>query len=780
MGAIEDRPLGAIVGLLGCGAYCAGLLLVSLLVRHGGMAVWSGVAIAGVTGLIIAGFAALLLPRYWRTGPGSLLWLSLGAISLIAILNYGGQYPTPSPLDVSRWLQQGEAAGAQQEVWGWVEEMPKIARSGKGQFWLKTDQIRRRDQDNISLGMAERTQGKLYITVPAQAIQGLYPGQRVKVQGKLYAPTPPKNPNAFNFQQYLNNHHCYAGFSGKWVDPDPGSSPPWWGLWRLRQRIAQAHAVGLGERAGALVSAMALGRKAVQVPYDLQDTFIQAGLAHTLAASGFHVSLVLGLVLGIMSQPVILARCANPGVAKLVAGGIALTGYVLLTGGQPSVMRASLMGVGALVGLALERSVQPLGCLLLVVTLLLLWNPTWIDDIGFRLSVMATFGLIVGVKPLTERLEGLPTTVATLAAVPLAAYFWTIPLSLYYFNTLTTYSILLNMVVTPLVTVISLGGIFSGLVALLSPGLGSLLAWILWLPTHLLIELVNWETSLPGSALATGHISLLQMFGLYGLFCLGCWHLWWRSRRWLVAVLLVLVAMGPLWYRAATLAEVTVLATGQDAVMVVQDHRSTLLVNSGTDKTAFYTVVPFLRQAGINRLTYAVGGVDSDRDNWQTIIAKAPIRNFYGVSPQLDPPFNLRRRYDLMPGVSATLGRQTVTALSNQAQVLRWTLLGTHDWIMLSGQSQADQKRLNQTHGALKSEVLWWDGGELSQEMVAAVQPRVAIASATRIDPITEQHLLAQGIQVFCTERDGAILWNPRQGYRAYLASTSSQRVTLD
>ncbi|NJR42483.1 MAG: hypothetical protein HC767_07305 [Akkermansiaceae bacterium] len=56
---------------------------------------------------------------------------------------------------------------------------------------------------------------------------------------------------------------------------------------------------------------------------------------------------------------------------------------------------------------------------------------------------------------------------------------------------------------------------------MLAPGLGSVLAWVLWLPTHILIGLVNWEISLPGSSLATGHISLLQMFGLYGLYLLG-------------------------------------------------------------------------------------------------------------------------------------------------------------------------------------------------------------------------------------------------------------------
>ena len=74
---------------------------------------------------------------------------------------------------------------------------------------------------------------------------------------------------------------------------------------------------------------------------------------------------------------------------------------------------------------------------------------------------------------------------------------------------------------------------------------------------------------------------------------------WW-------GILLLLVAMGPLWYRGATLAEVTVLAAGNDAVMVVQAHRSSLLNQQRYWKKLESTRwEPFLRQAGINRLSTA-------------------------------------------------------------------------------------------------------------------------------------------------------------------------------
>ncbi len=770
--------MDALAGLLWASAYSAGLLWVSFFVRHLGLSPWLGVAVGGLGALMAGGIAALAVPRRWRLGPTATQWLVAGAIGLLAALNYGLRYPVPAALDVSHLLTQGAGAGVYQEVWGEVSGMPRIARSGRAQLWLNTDQVRRLDANQQPLSAPGIVRGKLYVTVPTDQVEAVYPGQRVMVRGQLYAPQPPKNPNAFNFRQFLTDRRCFAGLSGDRILPEQGQSPPRWALWKLRRRIAQAHAARLGTPAGPLVSAMALGRQAVTVPYDLQDAFVQAGMAHTMAASGFHVSLVLGVVLAVLGHGAIASRLPNPTLAKVMAGSLALVIYVLITGGQPSVMRATVMGFGTLASIALERSIKPLGCLLLAVTLLLLLNPTWIDDIGFRLSVMATLGLMVAVKPITERLEWLPTTVAAVAAVPLAAYLWTIPLSLYYFNTLTTYSIVLNMVTMPLVLVISLGGMVSALAAVIWPWLGSLLAWPLGLPTQLLIALVKWEVGLPGSALATGHISLAQMFGLYGLFCLWGWGP--ARRRGLVALLMGLMALGPLLYQGATLAEVTVLAAGQDAVMVVRDGRSPLLVNSGTDQTAFYTVVPYLRQAGVNRLTSALHGEDSDRDNWHTIAAKTPIRNFYGADSALAVVPAGGQFHRLMPGQTQAMGRQQVQYLQAGARGLRLRLLNRQSWLLLPELSPAQQLPWVQSHAGLQSAVLWWHGEALGEDVIDRLGAQVAIASAARIDPDTEQRLRQRGIQVFCTERDGAITWTPRRGYRAYLAGHQHPAGSLE
>jgi competence protein ComEC len=101
-------------------------------------------------------------------------------------------------------------------------------------------------------------------------------------------------------------------------------------------------------------------------------------------------------------------------------------------------------------------------------------------------------------------------------------------------------------------------------------------------------------------------------------------------------------------------------------------------------------------------------------------------------------------------------------------------------WLMLTHLSQGDQRDLLQSAPALASDVLWWDGQRLQPDLVAAIQPRIAIASARNLDPAIADDLKQRGIQVWCTEQDGAILWQPRQGYHAYLATDGPPQTVWD
>lgn len=465
-------------------------------------------------GLLIVGLGcSIWIPRVWRLGPTRRQWLMASLIAVLGAIYCLGRIPQPGPDDVSRYQPGFYSA------YGEITSLPQINRNGKEKFWLATYGIQNREQD-ADFVSRRPTSGKLYVTAPLEQTKNLYPGQALKVTGRLYEPNSANIPGEFDFKAHLAKQGSFAGLSAKYIDVLPHGDNPKTGLWQVRQRIVNAQGRWLDEIKGPLVSAMVLGRRAVDLPYDIRDAFIQAGLAHTLAASGFHVALVLSLVLGMLNW--------QPAKYQAIGGIIALLIYVGLTGLQASVLRAAIMGMGAMLGLMLEQKVKPLNCLGLAAFLLLVWNPRWIWDIGFQLSVMATLGLMLMATALVKRLDWMPVAIATLLSVPIAAYIWTLPLQLHHFGVIPPYSIVLNTIATPLVIIIGQGGFISAMVSLVWPWAGSAIAWLLAIPVQLLLTLVQLFNQLPGNQLSVGNIPawlVVVIYGLYGTITI------WLARR---------------------------------------------------------------------------------------------------------------------------------------------------------------------------------------------------------------------------------------------------------
>lgn len=705
---------------------------------------------------LAVGAFAVAAPRPWKLGLSSRQWGVAAIAVLLAGTHLSLRTPAPSANDISHYVERAQSIAPTHLVSGIVIDEPQLNRGLKGKFRLRAAQLQIQD-DAGDVTFQVQAHGILYVTAPLPQVTGLHAGQRIRAKGRLYRPQPALNPGGFDFQAYLESQGIFAGLA---ADELQFSSTPAWGLWQLRQRVTQTQVKALGSPLGQLVSAMALGRKAVDLPFDLQDLFSQVGLAHTVAASGFHVSLLLGSVL-------VLVR-SRTGTVQLGVGLTVLGSYVALTGLQASVVRAALMGVAALVGLALERQVKPLGALLLAITVMLLFNPNWIWDVGFQLSVAATFGLLVMVPTLSKGLDWLPVTLVPLLAVPVAATLWTLPLMLYHFNVMSGVSIVLNAIATPLITLISLGGIGTSAIALVSTSVGQVAASFLYYPLQLLLWLANTSHQLPGSAISVGQISIWQLLGLYGVLALTLVGDRRSFLRWVLPVSFLGLLLLPIGWRLFTQQRITLLATGDELVWVMQDHGRTTLLNSGGGNTAFYTVQPFLRQAGVNHLAAAIAPALTPEAAavWQSLLQQVPSAALYGGG-DVPPDAELSAIYQpLTVGQSSRVGRLTVQPLGTENPILRLT---THQsWLLLPSLSLELQTHLAGAGSVLRSQVLVWPGEALSEPLLAAVQPEVIICYGRSLPTSMERHLQQAGKAVYWTARDGAISWTPTHGFRSH------------
>ncbi|MEB3827660.1 ComEC/Rec2 family competence protein [Phormidium sp. CCY1219] len=774
-----------------CLAYILGLLSTGFS--------WGGYALLGGGVAIAAATLWLPLPtslRVLKAGLKPAIWLLAGVIALLATFYFHWRSPQPSALDISRFIPSPDRETQAQvvTVLGKVNSTPRLTRSEKIQFWLTTHQLNElvgsSDPLTTPTAKTHSVTGKLYVTVPLLQGTGLYPGQRVEVTGRLYEPQPPVNPGGFDFKAYLARHGTFAGFAGYKVKWPAGNGEESWGLWQIRRRILRAQIRWLGVPEGPLLSAMVLGSRAVDLSYEIRDSFIQVGLAHVLAASGFHVAIVLGLVR-------VLTRRFSERI-QFGSGTVVLLVYVALTGGSASVFRAAIMGFAALVAPLLNRKVNPLQSLLWSATFLLLFNPLWIWDLGFQLSFLATLGLLVTVPPLIERLDWLPPTIASSFAVPLAVAVWVLPLQLYTFGIVSPYSIPLNIVLAMPIAALTIVGFISAIAAGIWPIAGSALAWLLYYPLQVTIATVEFVSELPGNTVATGTLSLLQAIALYLLIGM-VWLLPWlhRQRRWLFVFLFaVALVTVPVLHARATVFQVTVLATRSDEpVLVIQDRGQVILMNSGDDSTARYTILPFLRQQGIGQIDWAIATHPiASESGWHLILDRLFVQTFSSQPLPLDNPSaqallkkSIAQQGSYQPltlGEALKLGSMKVELLSLEPLAVEFHIRD-RVWLFLGDFNPSEQERLIATQrlpgsdGESPLQVLWWSGDRLTPYLIEALQPDSAIASSDDIDSQTADLLVRAEARIYSVARDGALLWTEQTGFQKILDLTENDSPLL-
>jgi competence protein ComEC len=700
----------------------------------------------------------LVSRRWWRGRFPMWFWAIVGTAALIAPLHYQWRLPQPESPDVSRFVEV--LRSAQITVQGTVESMPRLTRSDQMQLWLKVEGL---DVGTLAPRLTtppEQARGRLYVTLPQAIGADVYPGLKVKITGTLYSPESAKNPGGFDFQQFLQVENSFAGMRGETLEMGRG---PTWGLWQIQRRILHAQAAKLPAPEGALVSAMVLGGRVVDLPFSLKDQFARVGLSHALAASGFQVSLILAIVLALTQR--------LPKWSQFTIGTIALLLFLGLTGLQPSVCRAVVMGMAVLVAGVVERRVDTIGSLLFATTFLLLLNPLWIGDLGFQFSVLATLGLVVTVPWLMPVLTGLPTGIASAMAVPIAAFVWTLPLQLQTFGVLSPYSLLVNLVTAPLIVVISVGAVANALIAVVWPVAGSWTALLLHYPVAGLLAIVDFTSRLPGSAVAIGALPLGLMLLLYGLLLALWFRPDWRRYGWAVGLAGAAIVWLPALFWQNGLTQVTALATSDQPILVVQDHGRSGLINSGKSRTAALTVLPFLQQQGVNRLDWAIALAKANPEEpsgWLVLGDRLPIAQAHHLAQVAALP----RSQPLALARSVKLGRGSGEQLSESPDVLSLRV-GPLRWLLLAGLPGREGLSVS------AHQVLWWSGGKLRESLVGQIQPQVAIAYGRRLDQWTEAMLKRRGVQVFWLARDGAVQWRLGQGWRSTLAEGDASGALL-
>jgi competence protein ComEC len=222
----------------------------------------------------------------------------------------------------------------------------------------------------------------------------------------------------------------------------------------------------------AILLGIVLGERGA-IPPELARAFATSGTTHLLAISGFNMTLVASAV------ALALRGRAGP-AARAVAAAAAIVAYSLLVGLSPSVLRAALMSGVAASGVISGRRAATANALCAAVTLMLVADPSAVDDVGLQLSALATAGLVIGQAVLADRLGALPAVLRAGIATTLAATLPTLPVVAGAFGRLSLVAVAANLVCVPLFPLLMLAGAATSLSGAVSLDLARPVALLAW------------------------------------------------------------------------------------------------------------------------------------------------------------------------------------------------------------------------------------------------------------------------------------------------------------
>jgi len=244
----------------------------------------------------------------------------------------------------------------------------------------------------------------------------------------------------------------------------------------LRQKLITLFSKTLPSPSSSLLLGIIFGIKE-QMPKDFLDNLKISGVFHVIAASGMNVTLVGGFI------STLFAFFLRRQIAIFLSI-LGIIFYAVLAGLEPSIIRASVMGILVFSAQILGRQTLAVNGLVLAGFGMLFIDPTLLSDVGFQLSFAATAGILY-LKPLFDKKGRIVSEVSTTIAAQIA----TLPILLANFGTYSIYSILVNGLVlwtVPILMMIGGVGVVLGLI--LAP-LGQFLIYLCY-PLLLYFEMI--------------------------------------------------------------------------------------------------------------------------------------------------------------------------------------------------------------------------------------------------------------------------------------------------
>jgi len=750
--------------------------------------------------LYVSSVVVLIFIVWQMYGHKPLIW-SVGAlffvVGMIRFLHADAVVAT----DISHY------AGQTMVVHGTINEMPKVTLLEEGNsrvhYLVSTMGGQIADGQKIALT------GSLIVTVQQSSNKPL-PGQgdEIRLRGEVIPLHGYNNPAQYDSVAAAQRQ----GIRGRMFIQDQDMSlvsknnnVSWrqtLALWR--EKIIENMLKVMPDYHASILAGMLFGGYG-GIPREIVADFATTGIIHILSVSGSHIALVVG-VITVLGTSVARRFAFNTTVVPLFAAGI-VTFYAVFCGLTPPVLRSLIMGLIALFAVCFGREKDAANALLLSALGMMIHEPSLIYDLSFQLSFASTAGLVFLNAKTVAMMTALPTWLARLLAVTIAAQLGVLPFIAWYFNSFSLSSLVANVIIVPLIEWVVILGLFGACIGTLLGVVGNIIMVICSLLIGIVIQCTAWLAAIPGAKLYMPSIGLiggliyyLLLAWVYGYKPGNMLSLREFIERWpapSAVALLGVVICAILYSVYPRPMYVHFIDVGQgDCALIITPHGRAILVDTGGtmgSKVDFdigeRVVVPYLKHYGVLAIDYLflTHGHQDHAGGAAAIARELPVKNSMlsreaytqavsnlvqvGHNSLFIPTYDTQRididgvTIQVVHAASAQDRRH-----SNEVSSVVQVRYGKHSFLLTGDLTGEGEEEIVASGKGISSTVLKVShhGAKTSSTSVflQAVAPEYAVISVGNNNRFGHPHgdtlkrLLTQNSKIYRTDQQGAIVFS--------------------
>lgn len=431
-------------------------------------------------------------------------------------------------------------------------------------------------EDKITIEI--KAKEKLLITYKYQdkEFNNLLYGDKIKVKGTLITPSKNTNQNTFNYQKYLYYKKIYYLVEATSINKIANNHNY---LYTIKNTLYQK--INKLKSSNYIKTLLFCDNT---LSKEIKESYRINGISHLFSVSGMHINFFVSIIYLYLNK-----ITYNKRIKYLITNIFIITYLILFP--SSSLLRSAVMSILYSINYLLKLKIKKIDILLLTLGVSLLINPFIIYDLGYIYSYTITFFLVLSSSTLKKK-----NKINKIIYISLLSFLVSIPITIYNSFEINIISILLNIILVPIISIIILP---ITILTYIFPILDS----ILYLFTNTLETISLFISKINITKIIFPKPSLLIIVLYYIIFLLSYQN---KKYFYLNIILLIIIYISP--YLNSNF-EVVMFEVGEADCHLIKYpyNKNTILIDTGKNEYKIKNeVIPYLKSIGIKKIDYLI------------------------------------------------------------------------------------------------------------------------------------------------------------------------------